>query len=53
VVRRCVRSRNIVNEEALVHWGLLRQKKEKEIKVTATRLHRYLVIGLAQDGEDK
>ena len=30
VVRRCVWSRNIKNEEALAHWGLLRQKKEKK-----------------------
>jgi len=28
VVRRCVWSRNLVNEEAMVHWGLLRQKRE-------------------------
>jgi hypothetical protein len=28
VVRRCVRSRNIVNEEALAHWGLLGQIKK-------------------------
>jgi hypothetical protein len=26
VVRRCVWSRNLVNEEALAHWGLSRQK---------------------------
>ena len=25
VVRRCVLSRNLMNEEALVHWGLSRQ----------------------------
>ena len=30
VVRRCVWSGNLVNEEALVHWGLLRQKKERK-----------------------
>ena len=29
VVRRCVWSRNLVNEEALAHKGLLRQMKEK------------------------
>ena len=28
VVRRCVWSRNLVNEEALAHWGLLRQKQQ-------------------------
>jgi len=27
VVRRCVLSRNLVNEEALAHWGMLRQKQ--------------------------
>ena len=27
VVRRCAWSRNLVNEEALPHWGLLRHKK--------------------------
>ena len=26
VMLRCVRSRNLVNEEALTHWQLLRQK---------------------------
>ena len=27
VVRRCVWSRNLVNEEGLAHWGVLRQKQ--------------------------
>jgi hypothetical protein len=27
VERRCVRSENLVNEEALAHWGLLRKKQ--------------------------
>jgi len=27
VVRRCVLSRNLKNEEALAQWGLLRQKQ--------------------------
>jgi len=27
VARRCVRSKNIVNEEVLTHWGLLQKKK--------------------------
>jgi hypothetical protein len=31
VLRRCVWSTNLVNEEALAHWGLLCQKKEKKI----------------------
>ena len=35
-MRRCVWSRNLVNEEALAHWGLWRQKKKKEHSV---RIH--------------
>jgi hypothetical protein len=31
VVHHCVRSRNLVNEEALAHWGLL-----LEIKINQT-----------------
>jgi len=27
VVRRCMWSRNLVKEEALAHWGMLRQKR--------------------------
>jgi len=27
MVRRCVRSRDLVNEEAMAHWGLLCQKQ--------------------------
>ena len=27
MVRRYVRSRNLVNEEAIAHWGLVRKKK--------------------------
>jgi hypothetical protein len=30
VLRRCVWSRNFVNEEALAHWGLLCQKERKK-----------------------
>ena len=30
MLRRCVWSRNLKNEEALAHWGLLRQKKKKK-----------------------
>ena len=30
VVRRCVWSRNLMNEEALAHWGLVRQKQTKK-----------------------
>ena len=29
VMRRCVWSRNLVNEEALAHWGLSYQRKKK------------------------
>jgi len=36
VVRRCVWSRNLVNEEAMTHWGLSRQQK-KTNKVTRIR----------------
>ena len=28
-VRRCVWSRNLLNEEAMAHWGLSRQKQIK------------------------
>ena len=38
MVRRCVLSRNLVNEEALAHWGLSRQFKKKNslgVKQTA------------------
>ena len=30
VVHRCVGSRNLVNEEAVPHWGLSRQKQTKQ-----------------------
>jgi len=33
VVRRCVRSRNLVKEEALAHWGLSRQKQTNCLSV--------------------
>ena len=29
MVRRCVRSRNLVNEEALAHWGAVALKTNK------------------------
>jgi len=28
-MRRCVRSRNLVNEEALAHWGAVAANKKK------------------------
>ena len=28
MVHCCVSSRNLVNEEAMTHWGMLRQKKK-------------------------
>jgi hypothetical protein len=34
VVRRCVWSRNLVNEEAQAQWGLLCQKKKKIVYVS-------------------
>jgi hypothetical protein len=36
VVRRCVWSRNLVNEEALAHWGLSPQKQTKQIMLLVT-----------------
>ena len=35
IVRRCVRSRNLVNEEAMVHWGC--RASNKQIRVNKTR----------------
>jgi len=32
VVRDCVCSRNLVNEEALAHWGLMRQKQKGQLR---------------------
>ena len=32
-VRRCVWSRNLVNEEAMAHWGLLRQKQTNNLYI--------------------
>jgi hypothetical protein len=39
VMRRCVCSRNLVNEEDVAYWGLLRQKTEK------THLLKCIVLG--------
>ena len=33
MVRRCARSRNLVNEEALAHWGAVAPKKKKYIYI--------------------
>ena len=33
VVRRCVWSTNLVNDEALAYWGLLHQKKKNELLI--------------------
>jgi len=44
VVRRWVWSRNLVNEEALTHWGLLRQIKKTKTEssqTTITDLYHY------------
>jgi len=47
VVRRCVWSRNLVNEEALAHWGLLRQKQTKIVNIP-TGYGRYNMRFLKQ-----
>ena len=31
-MRRCVLSKNIVNEEAMARWGLSQKKKNKKLK---------------------
>ena len=48
VVHLCVWSRNLVNEEAMAHWGLLRQKKKrkKKEKTKKKRIHLYYNITL-------
>ena len=47
MVRRCVRSTNLVNEEALAQWGLSRQKqtnkqKKKELLEHLAEYHEEL-----------
>jgi len=32
-MRRCVFSRNLVNDEALAQWGMLRQKQQKILNI--------------------
>ena len=39
VMRRCVSARNFVNEEALAHWGLWRQKQKIKPATFSTTLH--------------
>jgi len=41
VVRRCVLSRNLANEEALAHWGLLRKKETINNTLISTFLLRF------------
>ena len=41
MVRRCVRSINLLNVEALAHWGLLRQNKKRK-KLYALIYHNTL-----------
>jgi len=43
MVRPCVQSRNLVNEEALAQWGLLQQKQRKKIKsISPLFVHAHL-----------
>jgi hypothetical protein len=42
-VRRCVWSRNLVNEEALAHWGLLRQIKNYNLYISSIISPLYFV----------
>ena len=49
VVRRCVCSRNLLNEEALPHWGLLRQKQKMKrfnLNRLSTSIQLLLLDGL-------
>jgi len=34
VVRRCVWSKNLANEEAMAHWGLLRRKQMSKVRIS-------------------
>ena len=46
-----VRSRNLVNEEAMAHWALLGQIKKNVVTVTAD-LHRDLINCLFKSPEN-
>ena len=47
VVRRCVWSRNLVNEEAVAHWGLSRQNQTTNMcKCSALHTERRLIYRL-------
>jgi len=45
----CVRSRNLVNEEAMAHWRLLHQNKKRQIAVCLYCCFWVNVIMLCQD----
>ena len=42
----CVQSRNLVNEEALAHWGLLCHKNEEEEEEEEENKKKKLIFGL-------
>jgi hypothetical protein len=42
MVRRCVCSRDLVNEETLAHWGLLHQKQTKKQKTKKIMLGSHI-----------
>ena len=48
MVRRCVGSRNLVNEEPLANWGLLRQKQTEELAANRSELLRGQRSAMAQ-----
>ena len=42
MVRLCVWSRNFVNEEAMAHWGLSRQKKKNKQMMNTDEAKRVM-----------
>jgi len=42
VVRHCVRSKNLVNEEILAHWGLLHQKQANSTGLLMETSHSFI-----------
>ena len=44
VVCRCVRSRNLVNEEALAHWGLSRHMQTNKTYRIKRRKYPYKAV---------
>ena len=43
VMRRCVWSRNLLNEEALAHWGAVAPKKNRNYTVILRRLDQHYI----------